>query len=415
MTALSDHELLLRYTRHADQRAFTDLVQRHVNLVYASALRHLHGDRHRSEDVTQEVFTTLARKASSLAQHPSLAGWIYATARLTALDTLRRDQRRLHRETKAEAMSLSDSSPQPHWETIRPALDDALQDLDERERLPVILRFFGQQSFAAIAQQLGVSENAAQKRVDRALDLLNSALGKRGIASSTALLGASLAHAAITAPAALATAVSSAALASTTAPAAAGLFGLSAFASKTAAASVAAVVVATGAAFAWQASDNVSLQPSSTVVAHESSPAPATTSHVSSSQQQTSAAAPASAPAKPELATLPPQILYMVQRGDTTAKIAKLWNVTPESLVAANPVYDFSLMRAGDQVVIPPHGYVDNAAPPAQLPSNTYIILSGDTAAKIADKTGVSAEQLRAANPTVNWTRLKVGQTLQLK
>lgn len=408
MTAFSDRELLLRYTRHADQRAFTGLVQRHVNLVYASALRHLHGDPHRAEDVTQEVFTLLARKAPSLAQHPSLAGWLYATARLSALDTLRREQRRLHRETKAEAMSLSDStSPQPPWETIRPVLDDALQDLDERERLPVILRFFGQQSFSAIGQQLGLSENAAQKRVERALDLLNSALGKRGIASTAALLGASLSHAAIIAPTALATTVSTAALAATAAaPAAAGFLGLSALATKTIAAGTAAVVVATGAAFAWQASATVPSETSAAIVAQATTPAPV------AAPSSTTTAPQAPTPAKSDPARLPAQILYMVQRGDTVEKIARLWSVTPERLLAVNPVYDFSLMRAGDQVVIPPEGYVTDSA---QLQTNVYVVIASDTLNKIAAKTGVSADQLQAANPNINWARLRVGQSIKLK
>ncbi|HEY1106986.1 MAG TPA: sigma-70 family RNA polymerase sigma factor [Opitutaceae bacterium] len=413
MTALSDRERLLRYTRHADQRAFTDLVQRHVDLVYASALRHLHGDRHRAEDVTQEVFTLLARKASGLAQHPSLAGWLYATARLSALDTLRREHRRLHRETKAEAMSLSDSSsPQPHWETVRPVLDDALQDLDERERLPVILRFFGQQSFSAIGQQLGLSENAAQKRVDRALDLLNSALAKRGIASTAALLGASLSHAATTAPAALATTVSTAALATAAAPTAAGLFGLSIFATKTIAAGLAATAVAAAAVFTWQHSHTLPSQPSATIAAAAPAPAAAPIATPTPPTTTAPAAAPAASPASTEPARLPPQILYMIQRGDTEWKIAKQWNVTLTSLRASNPVYDFSpsIMRVGDQVVIPPEGYVDGSPPPTP----GYVVTSGDSLPKIGAKTGVSNEQLRAANPGVNWARLRVGQRLQL-
>lgn len=409
MTALSDRELLLRYTRHADQRAFTDLVQRHVNLVYASALRHLHGDRHRAEDVTQEVFTLLARKASGLAQHPSLAGWLYAAARLSALDTLRREQRRLHRETKAEAMSLSkDASPQLHWETLRPVLDDALQDLDERERLPVILRFFGQQSFSAIGRQLGLSENAAQKRVDRALDLLNSALAKRGIASTAALLGGSLTHAAITAPTTLAATVAATALAGTAAPAAAGFFGLSALATKTLAASAAAVVVATGAAFAWQASTHTPTETPAAVVAQAAPLASVAATPAASAVPQ--APTPVASP-RAEPARLPAQILYMVQRSDTAEKIAALWHVTPERLIAVNPVYDFSLMRAGDQVVIPPEGYVADAV---QLNTNVYVVIASDTLNKIAAKTGVSIDQLQAANPTINWARLRVGQSVKL-
>jgi hypothetical protein len=79
-----DAELLRRYAAERSEEAFAELVQRHLNLVYRSALRQLGGDAHRAEDVAQSVFALLAHKAASLSGHPNLAGWLYTTTHLTA-------------------------------------------------------------------------------------------------------------------------------------------------------------------------------------------------------------------------------------------------------------------------------------------------------------------------------------------
>ena len=77
---MTDSKLLRRFVDQRQQEAFAQLVRRHVDLVYAAALRHVWGDRHRAEDITQEVFIDLARKAAALAHHPSLADWLDSSA-----------------------------------------------------------------------------------------------------------------------------------------------------------------------------------------------------------------------------------------------------------------------------------------------------------------------------------------------
>jgi len=67
-TMTPDTELLRRFDRTNSEDAFGELVQRHVNLVYAAALRQVNGDAHLAKDVAQSVFTDLARKAGSLAR-----------------------------------------------------------------------------------------------------------------------------------------------------------------------------------------------------------------------------------------------------------------------------------------------------------------------------------------------------------
>jgi DNA-directed RNA polymerase specialized sigma24 family protein len=79
---LDDQQLLHRYTVEASDEAFTELVARHVNLVYSTALRRTNGDAHLAQDVAQLVFTDLACKARSLPKNVELAGWLHCATRL---------------------------------------------------------------------------------------------------------------------------------------------------------------------------------------------------------------------------------------------------------------------------------------------------------------------------------------------
>lgn len=110
---------------------------------------------------------------------------------------------------------LSDSDPAADWERLRPTIDDAIQELGERDREAVLLRFFENRPFAEIGAVLRVSEDAARMRVERALDRLRSAFARRGVTSTGAALATILAQqtTGMAAPAGLAGAVTSAALA----------------------------------------------------------------------------------------------------------------------------------------------------------------------------------------------------------
>ncbi|MES2693187.1 MAG: sigma-70 family RNA polymerase sigma factor [Verrucomicrobiota bacterium] len=214
---MTDSDLLRRFAEQRSEAAFTSLVQRHIDLVYGAALRQLRGDVHAAKDVTQEVFVSLARKAGALHRHPTLLGWLYSNTRFTAVSRIRREQRRQLREQEAHAMTenLNSTATTPDWTRVRSVLDEAMHDLDDRDRQALLLRFFERQPFAAIAGQLGMSENAVQKASERALDKLHAALSRRGVTSTSAALATGLAaHASTAAPAGLATSITSAAVAS---------------------------------------------------------------------------------------------------------------------------------------------------------------------------------------------------------
>ncbi|MCC6414440.1 MAG: sigma-70 family RNA polymerase sigma factor, partial [Opitutaceae bacterium] len=226
----TDHELLQRYARDRAEDAFATLVERHLPLVYGTALRRLAGDAHLAQDVAQGVFVDLARKAASLGPRETLAGWLYFATHRAAAQAVRTEQRRRTREQKAHAMQLHLAEGSADWEQARPVLDAALQELNESDRDAVLRRFFARQPFSAIGAELRVSEDAARMRVDRALEKLRRALEHRGVTSTHAALATALATSATAAvPAGMAEAVTSAAVAggsTAVAGAAAGFFAM---------------------------------------------------------------------------------------------------------------------------------------------------------------------------------------------
>src|SRR5688572_30152234 len=101
---IDDAELLRQYAAERSERAFTEFVRRHVDFVYATALRSLSGDAHRAADVSQYVFAEAARKAGALAKHCALKGWLYTTARYASANIVRAELRRQHHEREAQTM-----------------------------------------------------------------------------------------------------------------------------------------------------------------------------------------------------------------------------------------------------------------------------------------------------------------------
>ena len=147
---LDDVELLRLYAEERSEAAFTELVGRRIDLVYAVALRRTGGDAHRAQDAAQRVFTDLARKAAALAQRPTLTGWLYRSAQFAAADLMRSEQRRQAREMEAQRMDeiQNQAGGEPDWRELRPVLDETLAELNERDRDAVLLRFFEQRPFA---------------------------------------------------------------------------------------------------------------------------------------------------------------------------------------------------------------------------------------------------------------------------
>ncbi|MEO8427619.1 MAG: sigma-70 family RNA polymerase sigma factor [Verrucomicrobiota bacterium] len=217
MKSRTDRELLGEYVERDTQAAFAELVRRYIDLVYSVAIRMVMNRQH-AEDVTQAVFVVLACQARQLTERPVLSGWLHRTTQNLAAKIVRTEVRRRAREQEAATMQLDTPGTEPAWEQIAPFLDDAISQLSDTDRDALTLRFFERKTARDLGERLGLSEEAAQKRVTRALERLRSVFAKHGLLiPSTALAGAISLQAVQAAPVGLAaTVIASISVAATT-------------------------------------------------------------------------------------------------------------------------------------------------------------------------------------------------------
>jgi len=192
MQTRSDAQLLLEYATSRSESAFGELVGRYADLVYSAALRQVR-EPNLAREVAQSVFTDLARKARSLSGGVVLAGWLHRSTRFAALALLRHERRRRNRERQAMELLEPSCESSPDWDRLRPMLDEAIANLGETDRNALLLRFFKNHDLRDVGVALGLSEDAAQKRVSRALDKLRDFLARRGVKTTASLLSATLA------------------------------------------------------------------------------------------------------------------------------------------------------------------------------------------------------------------------------
>jgi RNA polymerase sigma factor (sigma-70 family) len=209
-----DMDLVREFARGHSEAAFTELVQRHLPLVYSVALRYTGNDRD-AQDVAQAVFIILARKAGSLRDKTLLPGWLYETTRFTAARLLRGNMRRRAREQEAYMQStLNETGTGDAWKQLAPYLESAMARLKERDRALLVLRFYQNKTGSETAALMGIRENTLHKRVTRALEKLRMVLAKSGVMLSGQEVAGAISSSSIQAvPAALAKSITAAGLA----------------------------------------------------------------------------------------------------------------------------------------------------------------------------------------------------------
>jgi len=181
---------LIRYARTGSEQAFRKLVSYYGGLVANSARRRV-ADSHLAEEVVQNVFTTLAKKAVKVSEYHSISAWLHETTRRESAKALRsqiRHERRVAAVKSDQAPDVVSDMQTQNLRDLLPHLDQALDSLKLSEREVILARFFDEQSFRDIAQQTGKSESACKMRLSRALEKLNLTLSRRGVTFSTATL-----------------------------------------------------------------------------------------------------------------------------------------------------------------------------------------------------------------------------------
>ena len=214
MPEANDMDLAREYARRDSEPAFTELVHRHINLVYSVALRYV-GNTEDAQDVAQAVFIILAQKAAGLREKTVLTGWLYETTRFTAARLLRTRARRQAREQEAYMQStLNEPETDNAWRQLAPLLEDAMSRLTEKERTLLALRFYENKTGAEAAAAMGIREAAAHKRAARAVEKLRTFFARRGIGiSAGVLIGAVSTNSVHAAPVGLAKTISAVAVA----------------------------------------------------------------------------------------------------------------------------------------------------------------------------------------------------------
>ena len=196
----SDAVLLERYAARRDADAFTEIVRRYAGMVYATCMR-VTGNAHDAEDVAQECFLTLARRAGAISS--SLPAWLHVVATNRSKDVVRGETRRRLREEAAMA-EQEQADNEPTWEEIAPHVDEVLAGLPEGQRAPLVLHYLHGRTQTDVAAELGVSRATVSRRIDGGMEQLRAGLEKMGVVPSIGVLAVMLAqHSSVAPPAAL--------------------------------------------------------------------------------------------------------------------------------------------------------------------------------------------------------------------
>jgi RNA polymerase sigma factor (sigma-70 family) len=187
---MNDSQLVHEFARTRSPDVLAELAERHSTWLYSAALRMV-GDADLAEDVTQAVFVVLVQKAATLDGKP-LNAWLFGVARFAAKHALRDRARRQKHERMAAMLTgeSTDSRNQETWKAVAPLLDELVGRLKRDDRQAVLLRFYQSKSMAQVGAMLGISEDAAKKRVAKAVKRLRELLGGRGVQVGSDALGA---------------------------------------------------------------------------------------------------------------------------------------------------------------------------------------------------------------------------------
>lgn len=155
-----NQRLLCDYAQKGSESAFRELVARYIDFVYSTARRLVQGDFHRAENITQIVFSDLARMAHKLSADSMLGGWIHRHTCFVAATIRRGERRRKIRETEAvNRMKLTKDEAD--------VLGEAKLALATRDPAP-LLRLYDWNGVTGNARQS--STQAAKELVQRKVD-----------------------------------------------------------------------------------------------------------------------------------------------------------------------------------------------------------------------------------------------------
>ncbi|MDO9541984.1 MAG: RNA polymerase sigma factor, partial [Kiritimatiellia bacterium] len=186
----TDGQLLARFLHNRDEHAFEELVRRHSSMIMAACKRVLENAPD-AEEAFQNTFLVLIRKAGMHLQADTISGWLYRVAVGTALNMRRlRSIKAKHLITQEnmDMMPPPEESPGKVWEAMKGLLDEELDRLADKYRLPLVLCYLEGKNTDAAALDLGLNHNTFRSRLIRGRELLRKRLVRRGITVSAGIL-----------------------------------------------------------------------------------------------------------------------------------------------------------------------------------------------------------------------------------
>jgi RNA polymerase sigma factor (sigma-70 family) len=197
-TSPTDRELLGRFSS-GDQTAFAALVSRHATMVLGVCRRAL-PTMQDAEDACQAVFLVLAKKAGRLRWQPSVANWLYATARRASANAQRAANRRVRHEARATPAAGTSPLDQMVGREVFAVLDEELDRLPARYREPLVLCYLEGLTRDEAAARLSVPVATLKSQLERGRKRLGDALTRRGVALGAGLLAVAVTSAGASPP-----------------------------------------------------------------------------------------------------------------------------------------------------------------------------------------------------------------------
>jgi RNA polymerase sigma-70 factor (ECF subfamily) len=185
----TDEELLERWVSRHDAEAFKDLTARYANMVFSTCRRIL-GNEADAEDIAQECFVTLAGQSVTPATY--LGPWLHRVATNRSLNWIRKETRRKKRE--ATQHDPVESVAAESDKEVLALVDEAIANLPEKQRIPVVAYFFENQTHETIAQNLDLTRQGAAYRIQSGINSIRKTLKHQGVTAGASTLSVLLAE-----------------------------------------------------------------------------------------------------------------------------------------------------------------------------------------------------------------------------
>jgi RND family efflux transporter MFP subunit len=181
----TDGQLLERFVSQRDEAAFELLLWRHGTMVL-NVCRRVLDHQHDAEDAFQATFLAFVRKARSIVRREAVAGWLYRVAFRVAVEARNKAHKTRRLEITAPDELALEPAQEAVWHELRPVLDEELNRLPERLRLPLVLCYLEGKTNEEAARQLGCPPGTIFSRLARGREMLRRRLTRRGLVLSAA-------------------------------------------------------------------------------------------------------------------------------------------------------------------------------------------------------------------------------------